>query len=559
MALTAAIATAVATFCAAASLGMSSLPLAAGLVLIVAWVAARPDRTLPRWFTTRLLAWVTGIAALAVYVTGLADSAGGRLALSGAAILTAVVLGPLWTEPWVLRYCLLLTAGALAMGATASALAVGWPLAGFAAGAAVALVAANRLAAARVPPLVPGSEATAVRRRRLAAEAGVLLAVAGLIGLLVAALLPPPQNHRPQGGAGTSGEEAPSAPYLFPAGELAAGGRGSGKGDRVVFRVSAPGPALWRTDTFGAWNGQTWERAEVGARPGAIDQRGRYAFVPPGIGDVPLGGSPFVQRITVEAPIIGLLPAAVRASGVQLPGGRLTVDDAGTLVPLPPLGKGTTFVVTSFLAPSREAARLAAEAASPERPAGLAEAYLGFPALPAQVPALAGEITASVPTAFDKAAALETWFLTNTEEVPGAEPLPPGTDPIDHFLLHRRGSNEQAATTMAIMLRSLGIPTRLAVGYVAGQRAPLGGDFVVRVRHAHAWVEAWFPGAGWVTFDPAGRAPPSPPPRDSFLSRLRHLLGVLVWLLLVVAVAALAWAAWKVLRWYRERRARPWV
>jgi hypothetical protein len=266
-----------------------------------------------------------------------------------------------------------------------------------------------------------------------------------------------------------------------------------------------------------------------------------------------------VQRITVAAPAIGLLPAAVRASTVQLPSGRLSVDRAGTLAPLPPLGKGANYVVTSFLPASREAARRGAEGASAEVPADVAAAYLGFPALPEPVTALAAEITAAASTPYDKAVALEAWLSVNTEVVAGTPPLPAGADPIDEFLVNRRGSNEQAATAVAIMLRSLGIPTRLAVGYVPGQRAPLGAEFVVRARHAHAWVEAWFPGAGWMTFDPAGRAPPSPPPRDSFSSRLRQLLGVLLWLLLVVAAAALVWAGWKTVRWWQKRQARPWV
>jgi transglutaminase-like putative cysteine protease len=283
------------------------------------------------------------------------------------------------------------------------------------------------------------------------------------------------------------------------------------------------------------------------------------AHVPPGLGDGFLDGAPFIQRITVEAPAIGLLPAAVRASTVQLPKGRLSVQYDGALTPLPPVGKGTTYVVTSFLPSSDEALLRATDGRAADASADLPGVYLSSPGLPDRVLALAAEITTGAPTPYDKAAALEAWLATNTEAVAGSRPLPGGADPIDQFLVDRRGSNEQAATAMAVILRSLGIPSRLAVGYVAGQRSAFGGEFVVRARHAHAWVEAWFPGPGWVAFDPTGRAPPSPPERQSFWSRLWRLLGGLVWVVLVVAVAALAWAGWKVARWYRKRHARPWA
>jgi hypothetical protein len=175
------------------------------------------------------------------------------------------------------------------------------------------------------------------------------------------------------------------------------------------------------------------------------------------------------------------------------------------------------------------------------------------------VPSFAAELTGAAPTPFEKASVLEAWLAANTEVVAGAPPLAPGADPIDQFLLDRRGSLEQAATAMAVMLRSLGVPTRLAVGYLPGQRARLGGEFVVRARHAHAWVEVWLPQAGWVAFDPAGRVAPRSPSRDSVLSRLRHLLGGLWWLLVLVAAVTVVWGASRTFAWWHRRRARPWV
>jgi hypothetical protein len=70
---------------------------------------------------------------------------------------------------------------------------------------------------------------------------------------------------------------------------------------------------------------------------------------------------------------------------------------------------------------------------------------------------------------------------------------------------------------MTVMLRSLGIPARYATGFLPGQFNDLAGDYIVRASDAHAWVEAYFPGLGWITFDPTPSAEEKP---ASLLSRL---------------------------------------
>lgn len=99
---------------------------------------------------------------------------------------------------------------------------------------------------------------------------------------------------------------------------------------------------------------------------------------------------------------------------------------------------------------------------------------------------------------------------------------PAGRYPIVTFLLKsRRGYCQQFAGAMALMLRMEGIPARVAVGFATGTRLPARPgtrspgtpEYVVSDRDAHAWVEAWFPGYGWVTFDPTppGSAPSALP------------------------------------------------
>jgi hypothetical protein len=75
---------------------------------------------------------------------------------------------------------------------------------------------------------------------------------------------------------------------------------------------------------------------------------------------------------------------------------------------------------------------------------------------------------------------------------------------VDRFLFDdRAGYCEQFATAEVLMLRGLGIPARLATGYAPGEYAPLLHQAIVRERDAHAWVEVWLDGHGWVPMDPS--------------------------------------------------------
>ena len=85
--------------------------------------------------------------------------------------------------------------------------------------------------------------------------------------------------------------------------------------------------------------------------------------------------------------------------------------------------------------------------------------------------------------------------------------VPADVPPLDVFLFKaHRGHCEYFASAMAIMLRTLGIPSRNVTGFVGGRYNPYGGYYALRQGDAHSWVEAYIEGRGWVTFDPT---PPS--------------------------------------------------
>jgi transglutaminase-like putative cysteine protease len=79
-----------------------------------------------------------------------------------------------------------------------------------------------------------------------------------------------------------------------------------------------------------------------------------------------------------------------------------------------------------------------------------------------------------------------------------------GLSVVDCFARFKRGFCQYYASTMAVLLRELGVPTRLVEGYLAGEQDPVSGRWTVTARDAHAWVQVFFPGYGWIDFDPTG-------------------------------------------------------
>jgi len=165
--------------------------------------------------------------------------------------------------------------------------------------------------------------------------------------------------------------------------------------------------------------------------------------------------------------------------------------------------------------PMRTTAKL--RAASRDYPAEITANYLQLPKLDPRIPALAREITRNASTPFDKAIRIENYLRSRyaySLNLTGK----PGSDPLAHFLFETKaGHCEYFASSMTIMLRTVGIPSREVNGFLPGEYNDLGGDYIVRASDAHSWVEVYFPGLGWQVFDPTPGGPEHTP---SFLTRL---------------------------------------
>lgn len=140
---------------------------------------------------------------------------------------------------------------------------------------------------------------------------------------------------------------------------------------------------------------------------------------------------------------------------------------------------------------------------------------------------LARALTEDLDNPYDKAVAITAWLRQNIEYSRVTEPPPADVEKLDWFLFdYKIGFCNWYASAEVILLRLLGIPARMAVGFAAGEYEPLMGTYQVRGLDAHAWPEVFFPGFGWVEFEPTVNQPalrrperaldrgPMPPARD---------------------------------------------
>ncbi len=121
---------------------------------------------------------------------------------------------------------------------------------------------------------------------------------------------------------------------------------------------------------------------------------------------------------------------------------------------------------------------------------------------------LAAAITAPFENPFDKAEALTNWLRANLTYNEAIEAPPEGVDPLEYLLFDlKEGYCNYYATALAVMLRSQGIPARMAAGYTRGAWLEELGVYRVYSDNSHTWVEVFFPGYGWLEFEPTAAQP----------------------------------------------------
>lgn len=306
------------------------------------------------------------------------------------------------------------------------------------------------------------------------------------------------------GGTGDTGTGAASFGYFGFSNRLDTSVRGR-PDDTLVMRVRAAAPDFWRGQTFDAFDGRVWSIAQEGTQ--VLTGRSSIPTRPTDF-DPDVRGDEFIQTFFLETPGPNVIFGAYRVSQVYIPQRALFQLDDGTVRTGVELENGAVYTVVSHRPQVTEARLRAAGDVAQTAPTPIRARYTQLPPTPQRVLDLAARVTRSAPTTYDKVRALEAWMAANTQYQIDIPPLPRGENAVDRFLfVDRVGFCEQIATSLVVMLRSQGIPARLAVGYTPGERNPFTGMYEVKASDAHAWAEVYFPDVGWQAFDPTASVP----------------------------------------------------
>jgi protein-glutamine gamma-glutamyltransferase len=299
----------------------------------------------------------------------------------------------------------------------------------------------------------------------------------------------------------------------------------------VVMRIHVegdPGRAEdvhWRGIILTNFDGKRWftpAHDEIVISP---DAGGEYRFAPSALpnGDFyPLRYTVMMEPVATDAVFVAPRPEMLRGRfaneservGVPRSHTYLLLDKTGSLSnpfhnDIKVRYEGLSLLPTIPPAQLRKASTI--------YPDQIQNLYLQVPQLDPRIKQLAEKIVEKSHNEYDSAANIELYLKTHyayTLDLTGRKT----DDPLAYFLFERRaGHCEYFAAAMTVMLRDLGIPARYVGGFLPGEFNDLGGDYIVRASDAHAWVEAYFPGYGWITFDPT---PPGSGKRKGLLARL---------------------------------------
>ncbi|MBI4284016.1 MAG: hypothetical protein HY663_06060 [Chloroflexi bacterium] len=285
---------------------------------------------------------------------------------------------------------------------------------------------------------------------------------------------------------------APATSEIFPS-RQEGDGQGDGRhvtlgyvgssADKAVMHVRSRVSSYWRGATLDEYDGRGWLPSSSQIK---LHDEGRGEFILPDSKLSLVGEKVYWQ-------VYYLLSDQPNAVFTGYNPGRIYLPEAEQAL----LEKGTLYRALSVVP------RLRAEPLRGDSIVSEDTANLVLPPISERTAALAESIVRGAATDYDKAARLERFLLTNYPYDLTVAPLPPGRDAVDFFLFEQQaGYCAHFATSMAVMARYVGLPARIAVGYLPGVIDPMTGAHNVRVGDAHAWVEIRFRQHGWVAFDP---------------------------------------------------------
>lgn len=288
-------------------------------------------------------------------------------------------------------------------------------------------------------------------------------------------------------------------------------GRGNRLTDEVVLTVQIPEDVLanlrfyWRARTYDHFD-NGWSSTDLSTR---LFDAGTLRLNFPDMSDNVAGDFLFV--FTTGKPISTLLTPhqtiwVSRPVRLELNANSNGFADVSTISASPSLRAGEVY--SARISFNDVTVKKLREAGS-EYPQWVTERYLQLPeSITQRTRDLAQQLAAGKETPYDIVVAVTGYLRANIEYTESVPPLPIDQDLVDWFLFDtKQGFCNYYATAEVVLLRSLGIPARMAAGYAQGEDLPNDAGYLVRQRDAHAWPEVYFPGIGWVEFEPTSSQP----------------------------------------------------
>ncbi len=268
--------------------------------------------------------------------------------------------------------------------------------------------------------------------------------------------------------------------------------------DKIMMYVRSPAASYWRSHAFDYYDGRTWTQSDSRLTP-VRSSIGQYFFRfinPPPPGDY------FAQSFFIAEPMPNVVFTGGTPVQMLFPAEEVSLDSTGGIRAPEMVEPGTQYTVYSL--PQNFAPAELWSDNGQNYPADIRDKYLQLPPdLPERVRELALRLTNDAPTQYHKVVALRDYLKETYPYDYFPPPQAPNTDAVEQFLfVDKRGVCEHFVSALVVMLRSVGVPARLASGYGSGDYNAVTGYYEVHANQAHAWAEVYFPQHGWVPFDP---------------------------------------------------------
>ena len=251
----------------------------------------------------------------------------------------------------------------------------------------------------------------------------------------------------------------------------------------------------WRSISYDVYTGRGWKTGT----PETVDYQANVTLTVPALA----AQHEMRQDVRIIGDVGGLLHAAGTLSSVD--------KDYTVAWRSPEDMFGATLESTNYRAVSlvSVATEEQLRAAGSDYPEWVRARYLPLPdTVSDRVLGLARDLTATEPTPYDRAVAIETYLRGYPYTLDVPLPPPDVTDIADYFLFElREGYCDYYATSMVVLARAAGLPARLTMGYASGTYDFYDAVYRVTEADAHAWVEIYFPDYGWINFEPTSGRP----------------------------------------------------